>query len=352
MKIFLAGPWWDTGALADYVAAGLKKLGHDTRLFLYSTDLNAQIGIRDRMRRRLIGDSRFRLERMFKAAADDNIRLLEGVQDHRPDLVLVIKGEVFLPEALHFVKKSFSGPLVQWCGDNPFWFPNIIGSLDVYDWFFLSDGHYVPEIERHGARNVGVLYHAADPDVYTADGEQSSNGADVIFVGDSRHQMGHLPENWHRVEVVEAVARSGVDLAIFGRGWESLPSGYAAKDCLRGQTLLPASRVAAAYRASKIVLNVHHPQIVDGCNMRTFEAAACGAFQLVDERPSLYELFDPPNDLVIYSDTNELVELVRYYSDHPKERRRAAQKSRRRVLEEHTYTKRFAEMIDLVTSSA
>ena len=164
--------------------------------------------------------------------------------------------------------------------------------------------------------------------------------------------MGHLPENWHRVEVLEAVARSGVDLAIFGRGWDALPPGYAAKDCLRGQTLLPAGRVAAAYRASKIVLNVHHPQIVEGCNMRTFEAAACGAFQLVDDRPSLHELFNPPNDLVIYSDTDELVDLVRYYSDRPDERRLAAENSRRRVLDEHTYAKRLSGMIELVTGSA
>ena len=351
LRIFVAGPWWDTGALADYVAAGLKKLGHEARLFLYSGDLNASIGIRGRVRRRLIGESRFKVERIFASAMDDNIRLLEGVQEFKPDLLLVIKGEVFLPETLHIVKKSLSGPLVQWCGDNPFWFPNIIGSLDVYDWFFLTDGHYAADVERHGARRVNVLPHAADPDVYSADGEESAVGADVIFVGDSRHRMGHLPENWHRVEVLEAVARTGVDLAIFGRGWDSLPPEYAVKNSLRGRTLLPASRVAAAYRASKIVLNIHHPQIVDGCNMRTFEAAACGAFQLVDDRSSLHELFDPPNDLVTYSNADDLVELVRHYVDRPEERRTVAAKSRNRVLSEHTYGKRLADLIELVTGS-
>ena len=89
-----------------------------------------------------------------------------------------------------------------------------------------------------------------------------------------------------------------------------------------------------------------------GVQGRTFEAAACGAFQLVDDRPSLYELFDPPNDLVTYSDTEELVELVRHYSDRPDERRLRAEKSRRRVLDEHTYAKRLGGMIELVTGSA
>ena len=336
--------------MADYVAAGLKQLGHQVRLLLYSADLNAPVTLRSRVHRRLVGESRFKIKRIFESARGDNIRLLKGVEEFKPDLLLVIKGEVFLPETLHIAKTFVPGPIVEWCGDNPFWFPNIVGSLNIYDWFLLTDGHYTSDIEKQGARNVQVLAHAADPAVYSAEDTEHVCGAEVIFVGDSRHVMGHLPENWHRVEILEAVARTGVDLAIFGRGWETLPPEYKVRNCLRGQTLLPAQRVAAAYRASKIVLNVHHPQIVDGCNMRTFEAAACGAFQLVDDRPSLHELFDPPNDLITYSNVGELTDLVRHYIERPKERQTVAAKSHKRVLREHTYEKRLTEMIELVTS--
>lgn len=349
LRIFVAGPWWDTGTLAEYVTAGFRDLGHDVRLFLYSRELNAPIGFRDRVRRRLSGESRFTLERIFDSAREDNVRLLDGVDEFEPDLVLVIKGEVFLPETLHMMKARFDGPLVQWCGDNPFWFPNIIGSVGIYDWFFLADYHYAPDVSRQGAKRVEFLPHAADPETYSIEADEVNGGADVIFVGDSRHQMGHLPENWHRVEMLEAVARTGVDLAVYGRGWDALPSDYTVRNCLRGRTLLPARRVAAAYRASKIVLNVHHPQMVNGCNMRTFEAAACAAFQLVDDRPSLHDLFDPPNDLVTYSSADELNELISYYLSNPDERGAVAARSRERVLRRHTYTERLNGLIEKVT---
>ena len=84
--------------------------------------------------------------------------------------------------------------------------------------------------------------------------------------------------------------------------------------------------------------------------MRTFEAAACGAFQLVDDRSSLHELFDPPNDLITYSNADELTDLVFHYIERPNERQTVAAKSRERFLREHTYEKRLTEMIELVTS--
>ena len=135
---------------------------------------------------------------------------------------------------------------------------------------------------------------------------------------------------------------------MYGRGWEKLPEAYAVKRCHRGQTLLPATRVAAAYRASKIVLNVHHPQMVNGCNMRTFEAAACGAFQLVDDRTALHSLFDPPNDLVAYASVDELTALIGRYLHDPEARREAAERARSRALREHTYAKRLGQLLDTV----
>lgn len=351
MRIFVAGPWWDTGAWAEYVAKGFQELDHQVRLFLYSRELNRPIDLRARIQRRLIGEDRFQLERLFDLARDDNVKLLHDVEEFDPELIVIMKGEVFLPETLHTVKRRAGVPIVQWCGDNPFWFPNIIGSLDIYDWFFLADGYYAPEMTARGARRVEFLPHAADPNVYSDRQEPAAEGAEVIFVGDSRHRMGHLPENWYRVETLEAVARMGVDLAVYGRGWETLPEGSPVKPHHRAKTLLPAQRVAAAYRASKIVLNVHHPQIVQGCNMRTFEAAACGAFQLVDDRPSLHQLFNPPEDLVTYSSPSELTDLIRRYLADPDQRRAVAERGRRRVLAEHTYTKRLAFMLSRIAGA-
>ena len=51
VKIFLTGPWWDTGSWTEYVAAGFTQLGHDVRTFIYSRELNHRPGFRERLRR-------------------------------------------------------------------------------------------------------------------------------------------------------------------------------------------------------------------------------------------------------------------------------------------------------------
>ena len=348
LKIFLTGPWWDTGSWTEYVAAGFVRLGHDVRTFIYSRDLNRPLSYRQRLRRKLLGPDRFNIERLFAGAREDNINFMHGIEEFHPDLILVIKGETLLPETLHAVKRRIGVPLIQWCGDDPFWFPNLVGAFGIYDRFFIADASYVPDIEKHGSPGAEFLAHAADESVYSNEISPAADSPEVIFVGDSRHQMGHLPENWHRVEVLEAVARAGIDLAIYGRGWESLPDSYAVRASVRGPELLPAERVVAAYRASKIVLNVHHPQMVHGCNMRTFETAACGAFQLIDDRSSLADLFDPPNDIVAYRSPVELIELIRHYLGHPDERAAIAERSRQTVLARHTYQHRLAELLQRI----
>ena len=352
LKIFLAGPWWDTGSWTEYIAAGFGRLGHDVRTFIYSRDLNHPLGLCSRLRRKLLGPDRFQIERVFANARQDNLDFIHGVEEFAPDLVLVVKGETLLPETLHAVKRRSGVPLLQWCGDDPFWFPNIVGAFGIYDHFFIADASYIPDIEKHGSPSASFLAHAVDETVYHDGIPPAAEETDVIFVGDSRHQMGHLPENWHRVEMLEAVARAGFNLAIYGRGWESLPDSYAVRKFVRGPELLPATQVAAAYRASAIVLNVHHPQMVHGCNMRTFEAAACGAFQLVDDRASLAELFDPTDDIVAYRSSEELVELIRHHLDHPAERAAIAARGRATVLARHTYAQRLAELLQRATGSA
>jgi len=203
-----------------------------------------------------------------------------------------------------------------------------------------------------GARDPEYLPHAADPEVYRpyllSSAEQQALACDVVFVGDSRHRMGHLPENWHRVQVLEAVAQLGVHLRVYGKGWETLDDSYAVKRHVAGRVLLPAEQVARAYRAAAIVLNVHHPQLPQGCNQRTFEVPACGAFQLVDMRTELSHLFKLDEEVACYRDTKNLQEKVRYYLAHPAERAHLAEAGHKRVLAEHTYVHRLRRLLERI----
>ncbi len=349
MKIVLAAPHWETGQWGLYCHRALSQLGHAVTRLEFGRRVGAEPGLRERVRRRRVGPRLFSLERLLTANRQDNLDLVRVCTEQRPDVVLLIRGDVYLPETVHFLTDYLETPVLNWCGDDPTWFPNILGSLRLYARFFIVDPSYLPLARQMGAKEPLYLPHAADPETYQpyalTTQEAEDLACDVIFVGDSRHVMGHLPENWHRVEMVEAVAQMDVALQVFGKGWEALPDSYAVKRSVRGRALLPAARVAKSYRAARIVLNVHHPQLPHGCNQRTFEAPACGAFSLVDDRQELGSAFVIGEEVAAYRDAADLQAKVRHYISHDDERAAIAARGRERVLSEHKYTHRMQTLL-------
>ena len=346
MRVLLIGPHWDTGRWTDYCAAGLRDAGHEVHVYVYARTLDRPVGVLGRVRRRLIGAERHHLERVFAAARRDNLGAIEAARRARPELTVVLKGEPLLPETVERLRGLTDGPLAQWCGDDPSWFPNILAAAHLYTRFFLAEPSYANDLAARGVR-AEFLPHAADPQTWQAsDSAVVPESVDVIFVGDARHNMGHLPSSRERVELVEAVARAGVDLAIWGRGWEKLEDGYRARTRQRGLTLLPAARVADAYRAAKVVLNAHHAQMREGPNMRAFEIPAAGAFQLSDYKLRMDELFTVGEEIAVYRGPEDLVERLRGYLADEDGRRAIGAAGRRRVLRDHTYQIRMRQLVE------
>jgi spore maturation protein CgeB len=83
----------------------------------------------------------------------------------------------------------------------------------------------------------------------------------------------------------------------------------------------------------------------EAVNQRVFDVPACGAFLLTDQKESLNDLFDVGNEIITYSDKDEIPEVADFYLRHPDKRQVIAQKGRERVLKDHTYRKRLAAMI-------
>ncbi|WP_298271216.1 glycosyltransferase, partial [Geobacter sp.] len=74
------------------------------------------------------------------------------------------------------------------------------------------------------------------------------------------------------------------------------------------------------------------------------EIAACGAFQLVDRRRLLPELF-AGDEVETFSDLVEVREKIDRYLRDEEARRDVIERGRRRVLAEHTYERRMEELV-------
>lgn len=140
------------------------------------------------------------------------------------------------------------------------------------------------------------------------------------------------------------------DFKIWGSDWEDETA--LKKNIQREGKRITEDESIKIYNAADINLNlhssIHADKLVsngDFINPRTFELAAMGAFQLVDHRELMPELF-AEEELATFKDGKEFYEKIDYFSSRPEERRIYAQKARERVLRDHTYEKRMAVLLE------
>ena len=98
------------------------------------------------------------------------------------------------------------------------------------------------------------------------------------------------------------------------------------------------------YNACQVNFNATSLQMQSAVNQRVFDVPACGGFLLTDHQEAIEYLFDVGKEIMTYKERGEIQDLVRFYINHPAERR-GSQRGRERVLGEHTYRHRIESMI-------
>jgi hypothetical protein len=82
-------------------------------------------------------------------------------------------------------------------------------------------------------------------------------------------------------------------------------------------------------------------------NLRTFEIAISGNFQLMQYTPCVEEYFEIDKEIVCWKNKKELFEKIQYYLENEDERERIAKNGYNKAKNEHTWTKRF-EIIEKI----
>lgn len=103
---------------------------------------------------------------------------------------------------------------------------------------------------------------------------------------------------------------------------------------------------ARAFRGAKIVVNHLHYGEVWGVNVRCFEAAGAGAFQMVDWRPGLSNLFENGKELVTFRSSADLKQKINYWLPREEERNAIGQAGMLRAHAAHTYRHRLTVLLD------
>lgn len=326
--------------IARYVVRALGELGHRVTWIDHSVHHASYeaFGSFREERHRLTVQSRFADVLSFSTIAK--------IAEDPPDLVLAIaQAPLTLAVLQHLRKKKFT--TAMWFVENyrhlTYW-QQLAGGYDY--WFVIQQAACIEALKRAGATQVQYLPMAADPAVHhpvtlTAE-EQQDYGADVSFVGAGYDNRRSLLPRWLSKEWI---------FKLWGNEWD----GATDLSCIlqRHGARIDTDTCVKVFNATAVNLNLHsasgtgldaHPDFV---NPRTLELAACGAFQLVDERTLLPALFSS-DEMVCFRSADEVPSLIRTWLKDPHGRCAHAEAARRRVLREHTYRHRMQDLLAAV----
>lgn len=99
------------------------------------------------------------------------------------------------------------------------------------------------------------------------------------------------------------------------------------------------------YHLSKINISTTLHSITSGIPLRVFDIMGAGGFLLTNYQPELEELFTPGVDLAVYHNLDEMMELVKYYLAHDKERIRIAMNGYQKVRANYCYEKQVERIM-------
>lgn len=210
-----------------------------------------------------------------------------------------------------------------------------------YDFCMFPEQEALQKYLSVGAKPVHIQM-AANPDFYKP--YEVEREYDVTFVGQ---------KCVNRHEYVEYLYRNGVDVHVWGPGWNSfqaLPESHVGGP-------LQDEELIRMYSSSRISLNFSEVFVENAqdqnttmrhIRLRDFEAPMSGAFYITGYQEELKEYYEIGKEIVCYDTKEELLEKIRYYLKHSDEAEKIRRAGYARALKDHTWKNRFEELFSKI----
>lgn len=255
---------------------------------------------------------------------------IDAIRTHRPDVVLVVRGDVLTPDFWE-VASADGRRAAIWLYDEVRRTPRFDRDL-IFQHARVATYSPIDARELTG-EGFDTIYVPTGFDDRRPVARTSNAQGLVTFVG------APLPG---RERALNALFEAGVPVKAWGRGWSDHPMDRARTWRLKARGIpnerdIPAADALAVMRDGAATLNVHGDQ--DGFTMRTFESCAVGGVQLID-RSDVAEFYEPDQEVLVFSDLDELAELAQRVLDRPDDFFAMRERAAKRTLDEHTFVRR------------
>lgn len=102
------------------------------------------------------------------------------------------------------------------------------------------------------------------------------------------------------------------------------------------------------FNKSNININMTIPNISSGLSLRVWDIIGCHGLLMTDFRPELLNFFKPDEDIVIYENSDELIDKTAFYLKHDELRKKLADNAYEKVSAIHTTELRINEILKTV----
>lgn len=279
--------------------------------------------------------------------SDDIIKI---AQEKNPNVILYFSYGLNLShEHLHSLRQLGVKTAV-WLTDDPYYIDYTKNIVSYFDIIFTIELNCVHLYKAMGCSNVFYLPLAVDTEVFHPKSVDPKYQSDILFVGNAFTD---------RIRLFDSIAKylSTKNTLIIGNWWERLRNHRLLRNKIHRIWVSP-EETANYYNGAKIVINIHRsfddqkfnynnskiPAL--SVNPRTFEIAACGAFQLTDIRHDLMNQYTPEYDIATYTTDKDLLLKLEHYLNHDDDRLSIANRGLQKTIGEQTYLNRINKLVD------
>lgn len=297
-----------------------------------------------------------------------NKKLLELVIEKKPDLCFFrISGEAIRKKTVGEITHKLKIPTLNWFCDDQWRFSTFSKYWAPYfTWVVTTDFKAIEKYHKIGYKNViksqwscnHFLYKPLNlPKIY-----------DVTFVGQNYGE---------RKIIIDKLRKAGIKVECWGNGW---PNGRVSFEKMveifsQSKINLNFTRCSCSQNLFRSVVGIFFAKVKEGkiikikmvsprfwihrlktnfgntknqIKGRNFEIPGCGTFLLTDDADNLRDYYQDGKEIVIFKDIKDLVQKIKYYLEHEKEREAIARAGYNRTIKDHTDEKRFNDIFEII----
>ncbi|MFQ6320640.1 CgeB family protein [Bacillus halotolerans] len=271
----------------------------------------------------------------YMSADTPDTESLSRIETFQPDFALMMVG-VHVPHDWLTWLKGKGIPVYVWLTEDPFYIDISLQVIKHADAILTIDQNAALYYQELGYQHIYYAPIPVNHRLFKKMDTEHSFHSQLLIIG--------YPYP-NRVQLVKEAAYLPYTIRVIGKEWRK----YLPKKVLKQphidvvSTWVPPEQAVHYYNGADIVINPHRPYHFTfnknkssikntSFNNRTFDIAACEAFQLVD-LPAAH----PFSSFISYHSINDFKEKAAFYINHPEERNKAAALNYKETVPAHTF---------------